>query len=167
MPSPVGHVIAGVAAGVLVNRRSPLAAMVVFGAAAAAPDLDLIAGVHRGASHSAGAALLAGAAGWILWRLTPSLRARGPAWRFALAVAAAYATHIVTDMVSDDSRPPIGCMALWPFTDAYYQGPFILFLPVSRAYWRLRAWTENAKAVALEIAVLGPMLWASLRTRNQ
>src|SRR5687767_12822982 len=91
MPSPIGHMLAGAAAGLLVSGRRDASTVpaVVFALVAAAPDLDLVlgSGVHRGPSHSLTAAAIAGAAAWLL------RAGRIGRVRFALAVAAAYATH--------------------------------------------------------------------------
>ena len=76
MPSPVGHAIAGVAAGWLVAGapNAPKVAgtfagkvpatflleAVLFGALAALPDVDLLVGAHSGPTHSLGAAVIVG-----------------------------------------------------------------------------------------------------------
>ena len=83
MPSPIGHVLGGLAAGWLVAGRSTAAPgvararssggrtrsigrAVLFGVLGAAPDLDLLFGTHSTYTHSVGAvALTAGAA--LLW----------------------------------------------------------------------------------------------------
>jgi hypothetical protein len=59
MPSPVGHALGGIAAGVRLTGNSRRALWTLAGIGAAA-DLDLLVGAHRGISHSLGAAVLAG-----------------------------------------------------------------------------------------------------------
>ena len=149
--------LAGAAAGLLVGgRRDPSTVpLIVFALVAAAPDLDLLlgSGMHRGPSHSLAAAALAGAAAWV-WRARRIGRAR-----FALAVAAAYATHTVADWLSVDTTPPMGLMALWPFTRDYYVAPVPIFLAVSRRYWLAETWLLNFRAVIRELLILGPLLW--------
>ena len=167
MPSPLGHMLAGAAAGILINGPSTRAAIVVFAAAAAAPDTDLLFGVHRGASHSLGAAAIAGAAGWLLWRPLLPGGGAGGRLRFALAVALAYATHIATDLISDDTAPPIGLMALWPFTAEFYQSDLRVFLPINRRVWLARTWLENTRAVIRELLILVPPLWIAWWVRGR
>ena len=70
MPSPLGHALAGVAAGWIVapprSRKDAVTWGTLFACAAMAPDLDLFASVHRGPTHSLAAALTAGALTWIV-----------------------------------------------------------------------------------------------------
>ena len=52
MPSPIGHALAGIAAGWLVappdvrDRRGAIRRAAIFALAATAPDLDLLVGAH-------------------------------------------------------------------------------------------------------------------------
>jgi membrane-bound metal-dependent hydrolase YbcI (DUF457 family) len=152
MPSPVGHALGGIAAGwPLVPERTRRAAT-LLAAVAIAPDLDLIVGVHRGASHSLGAAVIAGA---VMFALAP--RDRG---RWSGAVTVAWASHVLLDWLSNDTRPPVGIMALWPFTQHYYKAAIEIFPPVSRKYWEARFWRYNAHALAVEVPVMGAIAWA-------
>lgn len=149
--------LAGAAAGLLVSGRahSSAAPVVVFALVAAAPDLDLVLSsiVHRGPSHSLTAAAIAGAAAWLLRGARPGRT------RFALAVAAAYATHTAADWLSADTTPPMGLMALWPLTGEYYVAPVPIFLAVSRRYWLAETWLLNLRALIRELLILGPLLW--------
>src|SRR5436189_880788 len=98
MPSPVGHALGGIAAGWLLQGPAGRGACLVdsrqaavtFALLAMAPDLDLFLEVHRGPTHSLGAALAIGGLTWLLVRT----RRADPA-RFAAACAAAYASHIL------------------------------------------------------------------------
>lgn len=168
MPSPVGHLIAGAAAGLLLNGPARTPVVIAFGLTATLPDFDLLTPVHRGPTHGIGFAMMAGAVGWMLW---PSAGYGGgravDRLRFALAVAAAYATHILTDWLSADTSVPLGLMALWPFSDRYYEPPFHLFLSVNRRYWQARAWLANIRAVAVELLILLPLLWLAWRERGR
>jgi membrane-bound metal-dependent hydrolase YbcI (DUF457 family) len=148
VPSPVGHALGGIALGWhLVPRRNRYAAIVLAGIAIA-PDLDLLIGDHRGISHSVGAAAVAG--------LIALAVTRSPRW--SLAVAIAYASHVLFDWLSNDTRPPIGVMALWPFTSDYYKASVEIFPPVSRRYWESRFWLYNLRAVVMELLILGPVV---------
>lgn len=147
MPSPVGHALGGIAIGwPLVPRRNRQAALLLAGIAIA-PDLDLLMGTHRAASHSLGAALIAGVVSW--------LAMKNPRW--ALAATLAWGSHVLLDWLSNDTRPPIGVMALWPFTHDYFKAAIEIFPPVSRRYWESRFWLYNLKALLAELAILGPI----------
>jgi membrane-bound metal-dependent hydrolase YbcI (DUF457 family) len=180
MPSPVGHAIAGVAAGWLIApppaRRGQILRAAAFALAATIADLDLLIGTHRAPTHSLAAAVLAGIAIWV-WCVIG--RARGPAkgagpgverdgrpLRFALAITAAYATHTLLDWLGTDSRPPIGIMALWPVGRGYYESPFHVFMAISRRYWLPDFWMLNARAIARELVILGPVLGLVLWLRR-
>jgi hypothetical protein len=57
MPSPVGHALGGIAAGVRFTGASRRA-LWILAAVGAAADVDLLFGAHRGVSHSIGAAVV-------------------------------------------------------------------------------------------------------------
>ena len=151
MPSPLGHALGGLAAGWLVlsttrqDRRGPDAAW--FAAAGMAADLDLLVGAHSGPTHSVGATVVIGLLTYLVSRR----------WRFALAAAAAYASHIVLDWLGSDAAPPVGIMALWPFSREYYESSLHLFYAISRRYWQPDFWSLNLRAVARELIVLTPL----------
>src|SRR6266516_2432485 len=118
MPSPIGHALAGIAAGWLVapapsgNPTSPLGRAALYGVVAVFPDVDLLFGAHSGPTHGLGAAVIASAFAWFLMR-----GRRVPhAARLAVAICVAYASHTLLDWLGTDTSPPIGIMALWPFS---------------------------------------------------
>jgi hypothetical protein len=152
MPSPVGHGLGGIAAGwPLVPERTRRAAG-LLAAVAIAPDLDLIVGTHRAASHSIGAAVIAGAVMFAV--------ARRDRLRWSGAVTLAWASHVLLDWLSNDTRPPIGIMALWPLTHQYFKAGIEIFPAVSRKYWESRFWRYNAHALAVEVPVMGAIALA-------
>ncbi len=152
MPSPVGHALGGIAAGwPLVPERNRRAA-IVLAAVAVAPDLDLVIGTHRAMSHSVGLAIAAG--------LVAALAVRRQRARWGAAVALAWGSHVLLDWLSNDTRPPIGIMALWPFTDRYYKASFEIVPAVSRRYWESRFWIYNLHALVVELIVMGPIALA-------
>jgi membrane-bound metal-dependent hydrolase YbcI (DUF457 family) len=166
MPSPLGHALGGIAAGCLLTGRQLPATTdhvlaLALAAAAMVPDLDLLVGTHRGPSHSIGAACLAGVAGLVVTRQL----------RFALAIAAAWMTHPLLDCLGHDTRPPLGAMALWPFSREYYLLPVQPFGAISRRYWLVDSWFQNARAIAIEVALLGPPAalgwWYRKRSRGR
>src|ERR671910_3229869 len=170
MPTPIGHVLGGLAAGWLVAGRSTAARDVrarsswwahardshaaLFGAIGAAPDIDLLFGTHNTYTHSVGA--VAGTA------LAALLWTRGRHPRLAAACAAAVASHALFDWLGSDTTPPLGVMALWPASDAFYFADAFVFEAISRRTHLPNFWTHNVYAVAKEIVTLGPLaLWAA------
>lgn len=181
MPSPVGHVLGGLAFGWLAAPASAipdqapaavegrwlarLRAMaghpwtIGFGVLGALADADLFVGMHSRQSHSLGAvaAVFVVAA---LWGGRVNAR-RGA------ACALAYGSHVLLDWMGNDTTPPIGIMALWPFTDGFYQSHLYVFDAISRRYWLPGFWAHNGLAVLREMAVLAPLAaavwWARRR----
>ena len=127
--------------------RRDVAGATILAVVACVPDLDLLIHSHRGESHSVGAALVAGAIAWVV--------TRRPRW--GAAVTLAWASHVLLDWMSNDTRPPFGVMALWPFTRDYYKASFEIFPPVSRRYWESRFWIYNLRAVIVEVVILAPL----------
>lgn len=183
MPSPLGHALAGMAAGWVLDPapagggRRAARRTAIFALAATIPDLDLLIGTHRGPSHSLAASLAAGivAWAWYAWVLRrgggagPSdarAASRAPL-RLALPVAAAYATHVLLDWLGADSSAPIGLMALWPLSHDYYSTSRPVFLAISRRYWLADFWGLNLRAVAREVLWLGPLAVLAWRVRGR
>jgi inner membrane protein len=185
MPSPIGHAIAGITAGWLV-AGSPTLRLAgpkvvgtfpskvpdafwrecgLFAALAALPDVDLLFGMHSGPTHSLAAAGIVGLAAFLLARPPAGLRR----WRFAIACAAAYASHVLLDWLARDTTAPIGIMALWPFSHAHYESDLHVFGAISRRYYQ--GWTfvdQNVRAVCRELVILIPILvlMTALRRRR-
>src|SRR5918995_6000472 len=147
MPSPIGHALGGIALGWAAAPRRNLHVAAALAATAVAPDLDLLVGDHRGISHSLGAALVAGLAAWAV--------SRRPWW--GLAIGLAWASHVALDWLSNDTRPPIGVMALWPTTREYYKSATEIFPPISRRWGDRRFWSHNFWALGVELVLLGPL----------
>jgi hypothetical protein len=184
VPSPLGHALAGIAAGWLVqpapirsSRSAVVGRICLFAAVGAAPDLDLLAGAHSGPTHGLGASVIVGVLAWVVPRVVRQARPATddsrlatsdprPATRFAVAVAAAYATHILLDWLGTDTSPPIGIMALWPFSHAYYESSAHLFMAISRRYWLPEFWTYNLIALGRELLVLLPIAALVMRARR-
>lgn len=128
------------------------------------PDFDFLIGfvcgrpglVHRGVSHTVLAAIVFGiAAGWVAWR-----RRGEPFLPAAAAFGAAYASHLLIDWLSMDTRPPLGGQFLWPLSAAYYVSPITIFAEIridglTRAGFleTVLAWPTLA-ALAREVAVV-------------
>jgi len=185
MPSPLGHALGGAAAAWLAGGRLreglhatiflPFIGQgrprtvdltrrgleaILFGTIAILPDLDLMVGAHSTYTHSAGAVILAAG-------LTLSVT-RGRAPRLALGVAAAWSSHILLDWLGSDTSPPIGIMALWPFTDGFYQSSAFLFDAISRRYWLPQEFIwGNLRAMVKEVLILAPMAWLAMRVAHR
>jgi membrane-bound metal-dependent hydrolase YbcI (DUF457 family) len=157
MPSPVGHALAGAATGWALGgpprrrgsegRRAVWRHGLVFALLGMLPDIDLLLPVeHRTMSHSLTAAVVVGVAAALL-------TASG---RLGLAAGAAYGTHVLLDWLGTDTTPPIGIMALWPFSQAFYESRLHLFFAVSRRFPTREFWVQNTRALLRELAVLVP-----------
>jgi membrane-bound metal-dependent hydrolase YbcI (DUF457 family) len=172
MPSPVAHALAGLAVHVLSSRdRVDLADRWRAGvtvAAALAPDIDLAfkyvdgRNHHNDEMHSIGLALVAAGASALFFRWR---RGRAPL-AAALAVFLAWSSHLVLDYLNVDTNPPIGLLALWPFSQAYWKSPVPLFLDIGRTLTWATVY-HNALAGAWECAVLVPLLLACWRYKSR
>ena len=77
--------------------------------------------------------------------------------RWGLAAGLAWTSHVILDWLGNDNSPPIGLMALWPLSHQYFQSSLHLFPAVSRSYGHAEFWVRNAKALIVEVCVLGPL----------
>jgi inner membrane protein len=166
MPSPVGHAIAGLTVHVLTSgsraERIDWRRAAIVAGAALAPDLDLAfrfvdgRNHHGNETHSLGAALLAAI---LALGLAAFWRVRRPQV-MALSIGLAWSTHVLLDYLNVDTHPPIGILALWPLSLAYFKFPFPIFLDVGRTL-DLGTIRHNALAATWESVVLLPVLvWA-------
>ncbi len=132
-------------------------------AVAMAPDFDILFNSHRTYAHSIAAVAAAGSLAWLLLRTRTS-----SAPRVAIAIAAAYGSHLFLDWLGKDSSQPPGLMILWPFSSRFYISGVDLFGEVSRRYWK---WDEfivgNFKALAWELLVLSPLVVVSWWMRRE
>jgi hypothetical protein len=185
MPSPLGHALGGIAAGWLVGGapRRPAPASgeagpddagtgrtgggrlralyardpanwrltALWAGLAVAPDLDLLFGAHNTYSHSLGAVAAVFAVAWVVTR---------GRLRLALAAAAAWGSHLPLDWLGHDTSAPLGIMALWPLTTAYFYADVELFMAISRRYWQDGFWQHTLLAVLRESAILLPVVIA-------
>ena len=174
MPSPVGHALAGIAvswAGDLVSGRRIVPAeslaggwfsraggslTVLAAALAAAPDLDLIVGVHRTATHSLTAVLFvmvmaALVAAWL----------KLPVGRVALLCGAAWGSHLLLDWMAMDVSAPRGIQMLWPFSRTWFVSGWDVFASTERRrIFSARSMEQNVWALTREVLVLAPVLLA-------
>jgi inner membrane protein len=164
VPSPVGHALGGLIVGLLIVPRNVASISIgVFGTiagAAVAPDLDFLWGRHNQETHSLAAAILAGLAVFA-WKRN--------AW-LAIAVTIAWVSHVLFDWLGSDTTPPLGVMALWPFSREYYFSNAFFFEAISRRYWLDNFVSHNAWAVTKEVLFLAPILalvWRVTRHKSQ
>ena len=136
--------------------------------AACLPDVDLLfqfvdgRNHHNNELHGIGFAILAGAAGAGVFRLLGWARP----FAAALAVGLAYATHPLLDYLNVDTHPPIGLMALWPFTSAYLKFPWPIFMDIGRTLdWNTVR--HDTVAAIWETILLGPILVGAWRWRRR
>jgi hypothetical protein len=172
MPSPIGHAIAGLVVHTLAARgeaeRFNLTRASLMVGAALAPDLDLLfrfvdgRNHHQAETHGIGCALGAGLLVFLVARIRGSVNPG----RLGLAVGLAWFSHTVLDYFGRDTHPPIGLMALWPFSDAYFKFPWPFFLDIGRRL-DLATAIGNAKAAVWEMLILLPVLAAAWRLRSR
>lgn len=165
MPSPIAHGLAGLMTGWLVNPPAAESRwrIAIYAAVGMAADVDLLVGAHSGPTHGLGAALIVGAVTWVSLRSIDARRSG----TLACATSMAYASHTLLDWLGTDSSPPIGIMALWPFSDRYFESPWHIFMAISRRYWLSEFWTFNAIALARELAILLPLAWLVFALRRR
>lgn len=172
MPSPIGHAIAGLAVHTLTARdeaeRSSVLRASLMTAAALAPDLDLLfrfvdgRNHHQAETHSIGCAVIAG----LLVGLVARVGGMVNPGRLGAAAGLAWFSHAALDYFGRDSNPPIGLLALWPFSDAYFKFPWPFFLDIGRRLdWNTVL--GNARAALLEMLILLPVLAAAWRLRSR
>jgi membrane-bound metal-dependent hydrolase YbcI (DUF457 family) len=169
VPSPLAHALAGLAVHVSTAPSDEIASRrraVVTVGAALAPDLDfawkLLDGVnhHQAQGHSIGVGLAVAA---VVTGVAAACGVRRPLG-LGLAALLGWSSHLLLDLLNVDTHPPVGLMALWPFSSAYFKSPWPLFLDIGRTLnWRTVR--HDTVAVALELAVLCPVLIAAWRVR--
>ena len=159
MPSPLGHALGGliVAVATAPKHDGPDGPHRVLGVprvhlgvcvfAACLPDIDFAWGRHNMETHSIAFALLV-ALLVLMWRRSPGL---------AAASGLAVITHIAFDWLGSDDSPPLGVMALWPFSHEFYFADAYVFATISRRYWLPGFVQHNVLAVLREVVILLPM----------
>jgi membrane-bound metal-dependent hydrolase YbcI (DUF457 family) len=116
--------------------------------AACLPDIDFGWGRHNMETHSLGFAVLLGVLA-LAWTRSP---------RVALVCVVAAGTHVLFDWLGSDDSPPLGVMALWPFSSEFYFAEAYVFSTISRRYWLPGFVMHNIAAVFRELAILLPIV---------
>jgi inner membrane protein len=153
VPSPIGHLLGGAIVGYAVAPS----AVALCAIAGAAPDVDFLWGRHNQETHSIAAAV---AAGLVVLAWKRDIRLAG-------AVTIAWLSHVLFDWLGSDTTPPLGVMALWPFSTEYYFSNAFFFEAISRRYWLDNFISHNAWAVAREMLILGPPLAIVMSIRSR
>jgi len=147
--------------------RSPRRILLVVGAALA-PDVDLLfrfvdgRNHHNNETHSLGLAILVAALTLVVCRLWRRTRP----FHLTALMGAAWASHVLLDYLNADTNPPIGIMALWPWSDRYYKFPWPILLDIGRTLDWVTV-RKNALAAAWEAALLGPLAYVVWRFRSR
>jgi inner membrane protein len=159
MPSPIGHMLAGVGVAWTAEAASRQAVrprtLLTCALLAALPDADLLGpGMHRTVSHSLTAVLA-------VFIVAAAVTGQVTRWRMATLCALAYASHLLLDWLGVDNFPPRGIQLLWPFSDGWYISNLDLFRQTARHYlWTAPVIRINLLAIAQEIAIMLPILFA-------
>ena len=177
MPSPVGHILLAFAISGVPKPRDVFTrwwpVLVLF--AAIAPDLDFLTGIvigdpnsfHHGPTHSITAAVVFTVVIALLFRSLSKVQ--------ILIIFVVYAGHVLADTLARDLGAPYGVPLLWPFDPHYYISPVTLFSNFSHGTQneglggviRDIFSVHNLWTVAIEIAILGPLLWLTERYRRR
>jgi membrane-bound metal-dependent hydrolase YbcI (DUF457 family) len=78
----------------------------------------------------------------------------------ALICGAACASHLLLDWLAADHFAPYGIRALWPFDNGWYISGLDIFQQTARR--QVLTWPvmkQNVRAIAQEVAILGPILY--------
>jgi membrane-bound metal-dependent hydrolase YbcI (DUF457 family) len=153
MPSPVGHALGGLVVGWLLAPRGPDPPVarnfvLISVVAACLPDIDFGWGRHNMETHSVGCALVIGMAA-LAWSRSS---------RLAVACVLSIGTHVLFDWLGSDDFPPLGVMALWPFSREFYFADAYVFATISRRYWLDGFVRHNVMAVLRELTILLPFV---------
>jgi hypothetical protein len=74
---------------------------------------------------------------------------------------------VLLDWLGSDTTPPLGVMALWPFTREFYQSPFFVFMAISRRWWLPGFYRQNGLAALRELLILAPIVGVIGRLRGR
>jgi membrane-bound metal-dependent hydrolase YbcI (DUF457 family) len=180
MPSPVGHILAGTAVYLTGTGRESRSrvTLVITLLGSILPDFDFLPGIligdlpafHHGASHSLAFAVLFGVIVFLFIRR----RHKDIAVRIGLLAVAAYASHVLLDLVSVNEGAR-GVPILWPLSD--HQFGFNLHLlghfrysDTYRGIWTVVRW-DNVSALSRELVVIGSLVlllfWLERRSTQQ
>jgi membrane-bound metal-dependent hydrolase YbcI (DUF457 family) len=178
MPSPVAHILTGLAIAVAAAPADPVRAVgtapragplipvaVTCAALAALPDLDLLlAGTHRTASHSVVAVALVTFAAAAIAKGASVASAR----RIAVLCGSAYASHLLLDWLgTDNQNPPFGIQLFWPIERWYISGWDLFRSTERRQIFSSATIAHNLRTLVQEVGLLLPVLAATWFVRRR
>lgn len=176
MPTPVGHALGGLAVYLGATHgevRRDLALGVACLGVSLLPDLDFAIGpfagrnYHHYFTHSLGFAALFALAAYIGARVLGQAR---PLWDTGV-LTGVYLSHILLDLLAKDTSPPFGVQIFWPFSDAFYISPIIIFDDIWRGSLAKLFGLHNWLSVGREVLILGPVIallgWRASKPRAQ
>src|SRR5919198_474018 len=175
MPSPLGHILAGIAVCLIGTRKGSRSRLILSATLLGSilPDFDFLPGIwigdlrafHHGVSHSLA---LAVSFGLLVFFFTPR-REKDSALRAGILAAAAYASHVILDLVSVNEGTR-GVPMLWPLSDQQFGLELHLlgyFYYSDRSLWSVIRW-DNVSALSRELVVIGSLvlllLWRERRS---
>ena len=140
MPSPVGHSLTGYLlskSGHQGNIRKSWKRILLFIVVANLPDLDFLPGLLMGSPnrfhhqfvHSLGFACILGFLFGAYFKMMRGEKFLPNASVFSCI----YASHIIMDFFTVDTRYPFGVPLFWPLTNRYFISPISIFLDIHRA----------------------------------
>jgi len=181
MATPVGHALLGAGVGIACTSDSRISWQWFFFLAVSgvAADLDFLPGLlvgdinrwHHLASHSFAAALVWGVLSAVLVRYLQ------PQWPYLAAgatAALAYASHLLLDWLTTDTRAPFGIPLFWPINDRAWLSPYTPIPGVSHGVDGDSFWVvvkavfslSNFFGALIEVIVVAPVvlvLWTGRR----
>ena len=173
MPTPVGHALGGLA--VYLAARWPQKDWFLLTAVAISavlPDLDFAIQLfasrsyHRYFSHSLSFSVLFMVAAYLILKWL----GRTSPGRDAALTGAGYASHILLDLISNDTYPPFGVQLFWPFSDAFVISQIQIFPEIWRGNLVILFGPHNWIAAGIEFLILLPvvtLLWWFRGRQNQ
>lgn len=178
MPSPIGHSIISLGVYYLFKYRivrillywKTIVFIFIMGNL---PDLDFIPGIltgdpsryHETYTHTLGFAVIVSFFAWLCLLI---LRSKN-LYKLAFLSFVLIYTHVIFDSFNMDSRPPIGVMMVWPFTDKYFYLRTPFMYPFDRDNLGNFLSMNSLFALFTELAVGIPLLAlgiVSTRTRK-
>ncbi len=169
MTTPAGHSLFGLAvflATPAVGRKAALILLVLLMAAAFIPDIDLfpllwgdLQGANNSHQHFTHSLLFTAVVALALAFVASRLGSGRFLHLSPYFIAAAW-SHIFLDMLTEDTREPIGIELFWPLSDARFSSPVSFFGGLAKSRMEdLLSW-HNVQVVAGEIMVLAPLVVA-------
>ena len=160
MPTPVAHSLAGITIALLTSRKRPVDPKFFAASAVAASFADVDFGisfllgrnVHHYFTHSIGFTLLFAGVAYLTARAFARDR---PAFD-ALVLGVAYLSHILLDLLSEDTAAPYGLQLFWPLSGEFYISPILVFDDIWRGTLAKLFGLHNWLAVGREVLIVGP-----------